>query len=150
MGNGGDHELDAAECLGLLTGCRIGRVAATVGALPVVMPVRFVRVGRDVLFFAPGQGAADTAFHGTIVAFEADGFDGDDGWVVQLVGRAEQVDEPDALDAALAAGLRPWRRPGPDVLIRVRAALVSGFRLSAVPGAAGHGVPAGPLTVNGG
>ena len=128
VGNKAD-ELSAGECLGLIAGCRIGRVAATVGALPVVVPVRFVQLERDLLFFAPGHGAADSAFSGTIVAFEADGVDGDEVWTVQLVGRAELVDDPAILDAAVAAGLVPWRRPGADTLVRLRAAIVSGNRL---------------------
>jgi len=91
--------LDRAECLLLLTTVPVGRVAVTVGALPVILPVNFVvsTAGQIVFATRPGQklhGALDNA----VIAFEADAFDPATrgGWSVMVQDQAQVLSADDA------------------------------------------------------
>jgi nitroimidazol reductase NimA-like FMN-containing flavoprotein (pyridoxamine 5'-phosphate oxidase superfamily) len=84
--------LSPDECRDLLRAGGIGRVAVSISALPAIFPVHYRLVGDDIVFHAPSpQTAAPGALAGTVIAFEADGFDSPDdaGWSVLVVGRVE-------------------------------------------------------------
>ncbi|MGY1605032.1 pyridoxamine 5'-phosphate oxidase family protein [Geodermatophilus sp. SYSU D00815] len=122
------HEpLDQAECLRLLGTTRIGRLAYTRSALPVVRPVSFrLREGDVVIPARLGSPLLD-AVRGAVVAFEADAYDdeGRTGWTVSVTGPSRVVQ----------------RAPDPvcplECVIAVRITLVQGWRTTAPP------VPAG-------
>jgi uncharacterized protein len=84
--------LSPDECRDLLRAGGIGRVGVSIGALPAIFPVHYRLVDDDIVFHAPSpQSAAPGALAGTVIAFEADGFDSPDdaGWSVLVVGRVE-------------------------------------------------------------
>lgn len=96
--------LESAECLELLRSTRTGRVALSIGALPVVFPVAYAVVDGKIVFLSDESARVTSAVQNSVVAFEADGVDEDAGeqWTVQVVGMAE-VDHSglDALQGAL-------------------------------------------------
>ena len=67
--------LDRDECLQLLSGCSLGRVAVSVGALPVILPVNFL-LDRERILIRTGPGTKlDAATRDSVVAFEVDHID---------------------------------------------------------------------------
>jgi hypothetical protein len=71
------------------------------------------------------------------VAYEVDGVEPDDdegGWSVALVGRAEEITDPDDIDRLLRQRHVRWRSGGPVRWIRIVPEKVSGRRISAVIG----------------
>ncbi|MDQ6617650.1 MAG: pyridoxamine 5'-phosphate oxidase family protein [Actinomycetota bacterium] len=75
-------------------------------AVPVIIPVRFILFGEDVVF-SPGPGTGlSRAIEDAVVAFETDGI-GDDGrppWDVHVTGVARTFSQaPDALGFRLSA-----------------------------------------------
>lgn len=133
----GPDVLDVDECIALLRSRPIGRVAISVGALPVVLPVNY-RVQDDAVVFRTAKGtklAAATAGH--VVAFEADDYDEDGrtGWSVLVQGRAEELTDPSMLERARALGLEAWAMDGAaDHLVAVRIDRISGRRFQRPPG----------------
>ena len=69
------RHLGADQCLDLLASCQVGRVAATMGALPVILPVNYVVFDHGVLFRTAAGTKLDAAVRGIVVAFEADAYD---------------------------------------------------------------------------
>lgn len=130
--------LRRTECLDLLVVGGLGRVAATVAAVPAVFPVAFGLVGEDVVFRTSPGSRLHRAVENAVVAFEAD--DVDDtcrtGWVVQVVGLARPVADPTVL---AATGLRLPARDGSDQLVVITDGVISGHRL----------FPAGPSATSG-
>jgi nitroimidazol reductase NimA-like FMN-containing flavoprotein (pyridoxamine 5'-phosphate oxidase superfamily) len=90
-----------------------GRVAATMGAIPIIVPVTFTLCGENVIF-VPGPAAAIArAVADSVVAFETDhlGSDGRTDWEVHVTGVASalsgQTEAPEfRLSSELLTG---WR-----------------------------------------
>lgn len=82
-----------AACLELLAPGGHGRVAATMRAIPVIVAVRFVLLGDEVVFNAGRDEGVARAIGGSVVAFEADqiGPDGRALWEVHVTGVARTV-----------------------------------------------------------
>jgi nitroimidazol reductase NimA-like FMN-containing flavoprotein (pyridoxamine 5'-phosphate oxidase superfamily) len=109
----------------------VGRVAVSVGALPVVLPVNFSVLDGDIVF----RTVAGTKFHaasaGAVVAFETDSYDPDgrSGWSVLVQGVARVVTDPDELDRVQQLGVDPWAVDGDaDRVIRITRSRISGRR----------------------
>jgi nitroimidazol reductase NimA-like FMN-containing flavoprotein (pyridoxamine 5'-phosphate oxidase superfamily) len=87
----GCTHLDRAECLERLASVGRGRVALTVGALPVIVPVRYVVSDGNIVFPV----SRDDVWRATddhIVAFNAEGVDGyEHVWSVGVLSRARHV-----------------------------------------------------------
>jgi uncharacterized protein len=108
--------LDRAECLRLLEGRSVGRIAGTMGALPVVVPVEYAMDGESIVLETGRSPALGFASGGTVLAFEVDNLheQGHSGWTVMVTGVAEEIadacaierlrrllpDEPDERDEA--------------------------------------------------
>jgi nitroimidazol reductase NimA-like FMN-containing flavoprotein (pyridoxamine 5'-phosphate oxidase superfamily) len=124
--------LDEEECLGLLAGARVGRVAIAKGAVPVVLPVNFVLVGTDVMFFTGPGLKLEAALEGRPVAFEVDRIDVERhmGWSVLVTGPLSTAD-PRSRPRAEALGLYPWVAGDRHHLVRVRPEFMSGRRILA-------------------
>jgi nitroimidazol reductase NimA-like FMN-containing flavoprotein (pyridoxamine 5'-phosphate oxidase superfamily) len=83
--------LDRTECLERLAGTGRGRVAITLGALPVIVPVRYV-VSDGSIVFPVSRDDVWRATDDHIVAFNADGVDGyQHSWSVGVLGRARHL-----------------------------------------------------------
>jgi len=102
--------LDRAECLRLLSLSERGRIAVTIGALPVILPIRFVLdVGRVVL--CVGQGTVlDRATDDNVVSLQADGIDPASGaeWSVSVIGVARHLTGADDVAASARLPLPRW------------------------------------------
>lgn len=125
----GFEVLDRAECLRLLEGGAVGRIAGTSGALPVVLPVGYALDG-DFIVVEPGQGTTlDFATSGSVVAFEVDNFHerGHSGWTVMVTGIAEEVVAEDEVRRlrGLVSGDREFAQQR---FVRISSELVSGRR----------------------
>lgn len=128
-------EIPARECEDLLESAPLGRLGVVIDGRPEIFPVSHV-FDRDqgCVMFPSNEG---TKMHAALawpwVAFEVDGIgaDGSGGWSVLVVGRAEEMSEPDLMAAAAARRGAPWRT-GPGVTwMRIVASKVTGRRISA-------------------
>jgi hypothetical protein len=123
--------LSAGECRAYLAQVNIGRVAVTVGALPVIFTVPFVLDGDDLLIRVAQGSVLRRALTGSVVAFSADDFEEneEDSWSVLVRGVAEAVS-----DEVLAVSLRalPLRScseaPERDCFVRLPLTQLSGTR----------------------
>lgn len=134
-------ELGRAEALTLLARTQLGRVVFSHQALPAVRPVNFALVGTDVCFRVRGDSTLRRALDGNIAAFEADDLDLDrkTGWSVVVTGPAEIVEPGPEYDRVTAALPEPWAPGMYDSVIRIRAQLVTGRRISRVDDGTSNG-----------
>lgn len=134
------------ECLHLLEQVNVGRVAVTIGALPVILPVNFRLIGERVVFRTSPGTKLDAATAGAVVAFEVDQFDAvaHAGWSVLVTGIAAEVTDPDDRARLEEVGIPRWVHGEGDRLVQVPVAMVSGRVL--VPGLAWDRTP-GPTAI---
>jgi nitroimidazol reductase NimA-like FMN-containing flavoprotein (pyridoxamine 5'-phosphate oxidase superfamily) len=125
--------LERADCLLLLATVPVGRVAVTVDALPVILPVNFSVSTSGQIVFATryGQklrGAMDNA----VIAFEADSFDPDTkvGWSVLVQDRAQVITRENAPQYEHLEFDR-WAGEDASCYVVIGTALMSGRRISA-------------------
>jgi nitroimidazol reductase NimA-like FMN-containing flavoprotein (pyridoxamine 5'-phosphate oxidase superfamily) len=126
------HELSRHEALRLLADARLGRVALSVDALPVVLPV-FVAMVDDRIVFRTVPGTKLTAaVNETIVAVEADRLDEHtgEGWSVLVRGIARELTDPVATDLARTRLGSTWLDGAAEHLVEVTTDLVTGRRLA--------------------
>ena len=85
--------LEREECLRLLSASSVGRLAVTMGALPVILPVNFLLDGDRVLIRTTSGTKLDAATRNAVVAFEVDDVDpiAHSGWSVCVTGMARDV-----------------------------------------------------------
>jgi hypothetical protein len=124
--------LSRTECIELLRTVPVGRIALSVGALPVVLPVNFAMLDDDVVIRTVAGSKLEAAASNAVVAFEADQVDpaARAGWSVLVQGVASEITDPDELDRARRMPLDPWS--GLDgQFLRITTRLVSGRRLAA-------------------
>lgn len=128
--------LTTSECWARLRETRMGRVAVTVGALPVILPVFFVVDGTSILFRTAARTKLAGAASDAVVAFECDGYDPvtSAGWSVVVQGLARPVVDPAQRERLMEAlPLRMSADGLPDRLLSVTAAVVSGRRVAPSP-----------------
>jgi nitroimidazol reductase NimA-like FMN-containing flavoprotein (pyridoxamine 5'-phosphate oxidase superfamily) len=132
------QELDEAECLRLVAGQEIGRIAYNGPAGPMVLPVNY-RLFEGSVVFRTAQGSAmdedlttgiqDAEY---LIAFEIDELypARREGWTVLIHGSAHHVtDEDEELDVA-EAGVIPWVSSVRDLYMRIRPTHIAGRRIS--------------------
>jgi uncharacterized protein len=119
------------ECLQLLSSARIGRLALSVRALPVVLPVNFALAPDGIVIRTGAETKLDQACDHAVVAFEVDGFDAitETGWSVLVQGTATVLSAPAELHDVTLLGLAPWGNPHADAFVKVGLDLVTGRRL---------------------
>jgi nitroimidazol reductase NimA-like FMN-containing flavoprotein (pyridoxamine 5'-phosphate oxidase superfamily) len=113
--------LDEQNCLALLASREMGRIGLSVAALPVVVPVLYQLIDRDIVIRTTPGSKLDAAWTGAVVAFEVDEFDAETraGWSVLVRGPSRVLANPsDPSDASEAfVGIRcemvSGRRVGP-------------------------------------
>jgi uncharacterized protein len=105
--------LTRASCLALLGPGGHGRVAATMRAVPVIIPVSFTLFGEDLVLRLGLEADLSRAVSNSVVAFETDhvGSDGLLRWGVHVTGVArrlsdESVEPSFRLSSEIATG---WR-----------------------------------------
>jgi uncharacterized protein len=127
------------ECLHALAAKRVGRIALTHRALPVVFPVNYVLDGHSILLrTAPGTALA-AARDEVVVAFEIDDVDDESrsGWSVLVTGFMRELTEPEDVVRADELGLVTWTGGSREHYVRITPARVTGRRIVPRP-AAGH------------
>ena len=132
MSSYGLEILSTAQCETLLRTQKVGRVGVCTGRAGV-FPVLYGLLDGDVVFrTAPGEKLIAAALQREVV-FEIDSFDvgARTGWSVNVLGIAEEIDQPDELARAEALGLDPWAGEIRDRYVRIRAVEVSGRRVVA-------------------
>lgn len=131
-------ELDRAECLRLLATAGVGRIAVNVPDWPpVIRPVTYVfdEASQSVLFRSARGSKLHALLRAARAAFEIDAIDpsGRTGWSVIVVGVTEEITSPTEIARIERLGLEPLL-PGPKPhWVRLRAATVSGRRVSCAP-----------------
>jgi len=122
--------LDTSECTRLLHTTQIGRVAISLGEVAAVLPVNYVMLGSDIMFFTGPGVKLNAALAASTVTFEADQIDvtARTGWSVIASGRAERTDGS-WRPRVEALGLYPWAAGDRHHLVRIRPTFLSGRRI---------------------
>ncbi len=128
----GMEELDRDECMRLLAGSPLGRLAVVVAGQPLVFPVNFTLDGNAIVF----RTDRGTKLHGARsgpVAFECDGIDREyhTGWSVVAQGNPEEVLSPPEIARLERLPLRPWCDVPKPIWMRLRPSSVTGRRIPA-------------------
>ncbi|MGA2519786.1 MAG: pyridoxamine 5'-phosphate oxidase family protein [Acidimicrobiales bacterium] len=119
------------QCLDLLAGTSLGRIAVTVGAVPAIFPVNFRLLDGQILFRTGDGTKLHHSSENSVVAFEADEVDPEthEAWSVLVVGVAREVKDLDRAEALLDALPRPWAPGNRDHVIAIVPEFVSGRRI---------------------
>nr|WSW70992.1 pyridoxamine 5'-phosphate oxidase family protein [Streptomyces sp. NBC_00995] len=131
-------ELDESESWTLLGDHGVGRVALTGGDGPVVLPLNYQVLEREVVF-STAEHSPLAAADGVEIAFEADHIDDafSRGWSVLVVGPVRAVTEEEtARRLREAAYSTPWAEEGRRHVMVLSPRRVTGRRI-VVPGAPG-------------
>jgi hypothetical protein len=126
-------DLDRDECLRLLAGQEVGRLALAVAGYPEVFPINFVLDG-DTIVFCTAEGTKFAAlFVSNTVAFETDGLDAasGDAWSVVVKGTAEEIAVHDVPDES-AFPLYPWSATPKSRFVRLTPDRITGRRFHVV------------------
>ncbi|GAA5045557.1 pyridoxamine 5'-phosphate oxidase family protein [Streptomyces similanensis] len=129
-------DLGEEESRELLSTHGVGRVGLSTPDGPAVLPVNYDVIDGDVVFRTAPDAAPASAV-GAEIAFEVDHVDDalSRGWSVLVVGRAEEVADPqEARRLEERAHSAPWaggRRP---LWVRIRPARVTGRRITPAEG----------------
>jgi uncharacterized protein len=131
----GAGALSPMECVAFLGSSQIGRIAVSIGALPVILPVNYLAIDGAVWFRAPSEGTLLRASIGSVVAFEVDGYDdiGSFGWSVLVRGVASEIGDPRKLEAVKSHFVEAWPLDDhADRYIVVPATMLTGQRYARV------------------
>ncbi|HEX6932202.1 MAG TPA: pyridoxamine 5'-phosphate oxidase family protein [Streptosporangiaceae bacterium] len=129
--------LDEAECLNLLAGQEIGRIAFTSRYGIAVLPVNY-RLHEGSIVFRTGQGSpmdedlrTGSANADYQVAFEVDEISPvtRQGWSVLIVGPAHHMTTDDERAAAARSGVTPWTGGPKELFMRIRPTRITGRRI---------------------
>lgn len=132
MSAGGPEELSREECLALLRGRSVGRVAYTDHALPAIAPVNYAVDGETIVFRTAVGTRLAAGTTDTVVAFEVDEADPvlREGWSVVVVGVASEVVGTSANLRAVELALASWAGGERNRFVRVTPTFVSGRRIN--------------------
>jgi nitroimidazol reductase NimA-like FMN-containing flavoprotein (pyridoxamine 5'-phosphate oxidase superfamily) len=94
--------LTPSACWELLATATVGRLALSVGALPTIVPVRYLVDDASVAINLGRPGMPVSTVHDAVVAFAVDDIDEGTatGWMVQMQGRARLAPSPDGTASA--------------------------------------------------
>ena len=132
-GRTGIEVLERKECLALLAGDVIGRLAVVAGGTPLMFPVNYALDGDAVVFRTASGTKVD---HGTRqpVCFEIDSFDREtrSGWSVVVVGRLEEATPQDAavLERVRHLPVEPWAEGDKPHWMRLVPTRITGRRVN--------------------
>lgn len=127
------RELDRAECMELLAGSAVARIAWCSPDGPHVLPVTATVHDGAVVFRTAAYSALARSVRDATVAVEVDDIDvaTQAGWSVVVTGTAEIVLEPDDLvDLWRSDGPEPWAPGVRTLFVRVVPGRVTGRRIA--------------------
>ena len=131
--------LSTNECQAHLRSASLGRVAVSIDALPVILPVMY-RFADDAIWFFTDEGTKlRAALKNAVVAFEIDHLEHDAGWSVLVIGRSQEIVDADMIDLRRREGLVPAAPGARDHLVRIPVAHISGRSFSNDVVALAHG-----------
>ena len=130
------EELDEDQCLQLISGGGIGRIAYISRFGPAVLPVNYALQDGAVVFRTAAHGPLDEDLRTGItnadyrVAFEIDSIDlaTRRGWSVLIQGPAHHL-AGDERDAAAAARVEPWAPGDREMMVRIVPSRITGRRV---------------------
>jgi nitroimidazol reductase NimA-like FMN-containing flavoprotein (pyridoxamine 5'-phosphate oxidase superfamily) len=130
------EELDEDECLTLIAGGGIGRIAYTSRFGPAVLPVNYVWRDGAVVFRTAENSPLDEDLRTGIanadyrVAFEIDSIDlaAQQGWSVLIQGPAHHVSGAEA-DTIRQSGVEAWAPGDRELFVRIVPSRVTGRRV---------------------
>jgi nitroimidazol reductase NimA-like FMN-containing flavoprotein (pyridoxamine 5'-phosphate oxidase superfamily) len=129
------YDIHPDDCADLLGCSPIGRIAVTVNGHPEIFPVSHVydRESGCVMFPTNVGSKLRAALGASEVAFEVDGVspDGDRGWSVLVVGKAEEVTDEETMARAASERSVIWRTGNRVHWIRIVPWKVTGRRICA-------------------
>ena len=128
--------LSRDDCLALLRTTSIGRVALSIDALPVVMPVNFAMFGDDIVFRPMVDEKLSRSAGDVVLAFQVDNFDlaSHTGWSVLVQGVASEI-----VEAELIERCRALTRPPSGIaldarrFVKLATCTIAGRRVVALP-----------------
>jgi uncharacterized protein len=125
-------QLTRDDCLRLMASVPVGRIIYSRQALPAVELVNFAIDNGDIIIRTDRSGKLAVAARGAVVAFEADSLDTEHhvGWSVTVIGKSQEVTDPDEIARLERIGLRAWAPGGRDHFIRISPAILNGRRLA--------------------
>jgi nitroimidazol reductase NimA-like FMN-containing flavoprotein (pyridoxamine 5'-phosphate oxidase superfamily) len=126
--------LEPNQSLVLLRSTDVGRLAVSILNHPDIFPVNCV-VDHGTIVFRTAEGTKLAAsVLGTAVAFEADGYDPEDGeaWSVVVKGHAYEIESMDELFEALSLPLFPWHAAPKRRYVRIVPEEITGRRFHVV------------------
>ena len=123
-------EIPRPECLRLLRGERVGRVAFTDDDGPLAIPVNFRMDDDDVLFRVSPVSRMCLHLNNAKVSFEVDRVDDfhQTGWSVLIRGESSYVESPDLPEHRSDRPV-PWAHGLRPVYVRIRPSRITGRRL---------------------
>ncbi len=126
-------EMTLEECLDLLSGGIVGRVALSTPVGPRIVPVNYALDGRGgIVFRTSPYSELGTYGANAEVAFEVDHIDYDkhQGWSVVALGRAELVDDPEEVSKIRSSwDPQPWLQGVRNLYLRLNWKTLTGRRL---------------------
>jgi hypothetical protein len=113
----------------MLGRAQFGRIALSLRAVPVVVPVRYA-LNRGELLFAVSVDQLAKALHGNVATLQADGFEEDRGqrWTVFAAGPVRRVEGFEGFGPAAASlsSMRDTASVEGGDLLRLQPAILSG------------------------
>jgi nitroimidazol reductase NimA-like FMN-containing flavoprotein (pyridoxamine 5'-phosphate oxidase superfamily) len=127
------------ECLRLLRGQGVGRVAVVAGGRPLIFPVNYVVDGKTIVFRTDEGAKLNGVKGGFNVAFEIDGIEPlyHTGWSVLVSGVGRHVVDATEVAALAELPLRPWaarERSPKSNFVRIRPDTITGRRIVGLDG----------------
>jgi nitroimidazol reductase NimA-like FMN-containing flavoprotein (pyridoxamine 5'-phosphate oxidase superfamily) len=137
------EQMDEAECLRLIAGGGVGRIAYSGQSGLAVLPVSYKLVDGSIVVRTPLGSSTDEALRTGIrgadyrITFEIDqvGHDAEEGWFVVIQGPAHHVDANDDCLAAWVPGQRSAQWQSREHFVRITPSIIVGRRLRQGAGA---------------
>ena len=126
--------LSEKDCVTLMSGAPVGRIAFVDQGEPVILPINIGWWDQGVVFSTQRGSKLHAAVMGTRVAVEVDGFDepSQSGWSVLARGVASVVTDGRTIGSLDRLAVRSWVRPEkPKHWVQVRIETISGRRTPA-------------------
>lgn len=121
--------LSEAECQDLLASANFGRMALTIRALPVVMPVNYGYLGGSVILGMGDGPARRAAAAENVIALGVDSSNlADVFWAVLVIGKASEVTNPAQRTQFQSLGLADPTGAAASHYLQLQPDILTGYR----------------------